>query len=147
MLHIPPARRSAVHPRVPRRTRTILKNPQLSLTVGDLPPGCILRCEVVGIGHWLVTIRNGAYFGEVAYAHAYSDAAPPWVGERMYRLYGAVSPAVDMEAYRRTRWWHDDWLVDASAVLVAEELNRDKGGDLITPWDHEWLDGPPVLTA
>ena len=135
MLHKPPARRSASTLRPPRRTR----HPRLSLTVGDLPPGRVMACEEVAPGHWLVTIRQGACYGQVAYAYAYASAIPRWIGDRVYAVHGVINPAVDPDAYRTTCWWHEEQTMDIEAVMGAEQFSEEQGGVLLTPWHHDWL--------
>lgn len=129
------AQRRATHPR--RRPRTPRRRPQLSVTVDTLPPDDPFLCVETSPDHWHIIARDGAAFGQIAWAYAFDrHTLPTWAGPRLFAAVGVVSPAVDVRAYHRSRWWDLDWEVGPTDAEVLEDL---AGPDMITRWPHAWL--------
>ncbi|MFC9089026.1 hypothetical protein [Nocardiopsis dassonvillei] len=130
------AQRRAATRRPPRRR---LSQPSsqlnLSVTLGTLPATDPLKCIEIRPGHWLVIVRDGADYDEVAFAYVHGDRCPAWIARRMYGIYGLPSPLVDPRRYFLGRWWESDWPVSVASISLLEGI----GGDLIYPWQHDWL--------
>lgn len=136
MLHTPPAQRGADRPRL-RIRRIRRKHPALSATLGDLPRGRVIEYREINPDHCLAVVSTRAYYGQVAYAHAFGG--PQWICDRLFHVCGVVSPAVDLAAYRQTRIWQDEQPLGIEAVSMLEEFAREEGSGLVTPYCHDWL--------
>lgn len=129
MLQHPPAHRRVVRPRTPRANRA-RRTPQhrLFLGLGLLPASHPTYCEQLSTGEWVLLARYGSDYGEIAADYAYNPHLPGWMGERIYRVVGAVSPAADPGAFQDTRWWDDAWPVEEPALLTLGQLAADLAG-------------------
>lgn len=132
------------HPRPQRRGLDHPLRPLLSATTDTLPAGAAYVCRRVRRADhpswYLLVVRDGITYGELSRAYA-SGRLPVWVRPRLWRPMGVVDPAVDFDAYHRTRWWNEEWETSHTLAHLLEDV---AGPDLIEPWPHEWLLSPPA---
>lgn len=135
MLHDP-------RPRRPRRRGR--PSPLLSVTSDTLPTRVDYLCRRVRRathpGHWLLVVRDGITYGQLAAAYARGNL-PAWARARLWAPLGVADPAECWDAYHRTRWWSEDWETNHTAAHLLEDA---AGPDLIEPWPHAWLLDPPA---
>lgn len=127
-------------PRPRRRGQNLL----LSVTADTLPPTVdFIRRRVrhsTHPAHWLVVIRDGIAYDELAYA--YTRRLPGWARARVYTPLGVADPAEDLEAHRRDRWWDPTQPVTPEMLSAMEEAAA--AGGYVIPWRHPWLLDPPA---
>lgn len=120
---------------------TIRNRARLSVTADDLPATTdyVLR-RVRRAEHpawYLVVIRNGIEYDRLAHSYA-KDPYMAWARHRIFAPLGVVDPAVDLEAYHRSRWWGLDWPLTARTLVTLEEA----AAGYVTPWEHDWITSP-----
>lgn len=125
-------------PRPARPRRRGRQRRILSVTADTLPTRIAYYLHDLGDGHWLIVVRDGITYGELAAAYA-RGRIPVWARARMWVPLGVADPADDVDAYHRTRWWREEWETSHTA---AELLEGAAGPDLITRWPHAWLLDP-----
>lgn len=136
MLQHPPAHRRVVRPRTPRANRRPTPRQRLFLGLGDLPASAPLHCEEIDPGVWVLLARHGAAWGQLVREYAHGQTTPRWVSQRMFYVYGAIpSLEADPQAYCG-RWWHDEWPVDETSLVLAGQFLA----DLATPGQRPLLD-------
>ncbi len=131
-----------LHPR-PRRPRRRGRHLRLSVTLDTMPISLDYVVHRVRRtthpAHYLVIARDGITYDELSHAYA-RDRDAEWMRPRIFGPLGIVDPAVDLDAYHRTRWWGLDWPLTTTILPALEEV----ASDGITPWRHDWLLDPPA---
>lgn len=130
----PPRPQRRGRPRPPRLT------PHLSVTCDTLPSRYDYYRYEVTPGHWLIVVRDGITYGQLAAAYARGHL-PAWARARLWVPLGVADPAEDLAAYHRTRWWNEEWETSHTAAEILEDV---ADPHLITRWPHAWLLDPPA---